>query len=88
MFCSRQINNINNLNERALRILLNDQTSNHETLLLESSDICNNHRNIQTLMTETYKMPNNISPPIMETMLEKRHSIQFQESKERQRNAK
>lgn len=88
MFCSRQINNINNLNERALRILLNDQTSNLETLLLESSDICNNHRNIQTLMTETYKMPNNISPPIMETMLEKRHSIQFQESKERQRNAK
>ena len=88
MFCSRQINNINNLNERALRILLNDQTSNLETLLLESSDIGNNHRNIQTLMTETYKMPNNISPPIMETMLEKRHSIQFQESKERQRNAK
>ena len=88
MFCSRQINNINNLNERALRILLNDQTSNLETLLLESSDICNNHRNIQTLMTETYKIPNNISPPTMETMLEKKHSIQFQESKERQRNAK
>ena len=52
MFCSRQTNNmINKLHERTLRIELKDQTSNFETLLAESSDICNYHRNIQTLMT-------------------------------------
>ena len=37
---------INKLNGRALRIVLNDQTSNFETLLIESSGVYNHHRNI------------------------------------------
>ena len=44
------------LHERAVRIVLNDRTSNFETLLAESSDICNHHRNIQTLMTEAHQI--------------------------------
>ena len=48
MFRSKQTNSmINNLHERALRIVLNDQTSNFETLLTES--IWNDHRNIKSI---------------------------------------
>ena len=47
-------NMIDKLHERALRIVLNNQTINFETLLAESSDICNHHRNIQKLMTERH----------------------------------
>ena len=55
---------------------LNNQTSNFETLLAESSDICSHHKNIQTLMTEAYKIQNNLAPPIIGTMLEiKSYSI-------------
>ena len=36
------------LHERNLRIVLNDQTSNFETLLVESSDICNHQEIFQT----------------------------------------
>ena len=38
-------------------------------LLTKSSDILNHHRNIQTLMTEAYKIQNNFAPSIMETLL-------------------
>ena len=50
--------------------MFNDQTSDFETLLAESSKICNHHRNIQTLMTEAYKIQNNLVSPITEAMLE------------------
>ena len=53
MSCSKHINKvINKLYERALRIVLNDETSNFETLLAGSSDIYNHHRDIQILMTD------------------------------------
>ena len=38
------------MHEWALRTILNDQTSNVETRLADSTDICNHHRNIQTLI--------------------------------------
>ena len=40
--------------------------------LVQSSDICNDQRNIPTLMTEAYKIQNNLAHPIMETMLERK----------------
>ena len=65
MFCSRQTNNmIKKLHERTLRIVLNDQTSNFETLLVESSDIFNRLRNIQTRMSEGYKIQNNLASSV------------------------
>ena len=48
MFTSKQTNNIN--------CVLNDETSNFETLLAERSHICNHDRNIQILMTEACGM--------------------------------
>ena len=57
---------INKIHERALRLILNDHTSDFDTLLLKSNnDTCNHHRNIQTLMVEIYKIKNNLNPPIM-----------------------
>ena len=60
------------LHKRALKIVLNDQTSNFKMLLVQSIGICNDQRNIPTLMTEAYKIQNNLVPPIMETMLERK----------------
>ena len=75
MFCSRISNNmINKIHERALRLILNDHTSDFDTLLQNNNDTCNHHRNIQTLMIEIYKMKNNLNPPIMDNMLERRNN--------------
>ena len=72
MFCSKQTNTmIKKLHERVFRIVLYDQTSNFETLLV-GSNICNHHRNIQALMTEAYKIQNNLAPPTMQTILERK----------------
>ena len=71
MFCLNQTNNmINQLYKKALRIVLIDQTSNFETLLVENSDIetFNHNRNFQTLVTEAYKTQNNLAPLVMETV--------------------
>ena len=51
---------INKIHERALRLILNDHTSDFDTLLQNNNDTCNHHRNIQTLMIEIYKMNNRI----------------------------
>ena len=50
MFCLNKTDNmINKLHERTLK---NDQNSNSKRFLVESSDICDYHINIQSLMTE------------------------------------
>ena len=65
MFCSRTANNmINKLHERSLRIILNDYSSDFNILLENNNDICNHHRNIQTLLIEVFKMKNGLAPPI------------------------
>ena len=60
------------IDKRALRIALNDQTGDFKTLLAESSNIFNHHKNIKTLMTDVYKIQNKLAPLIMETMLERK----------------
>ena len=74
MFCSRQTNNmINKLHERALRLVLNDHVSDFEALLRTNNDVSCHHRNIQMFMTELYKIKNEIAPPIMDSMLNRRN---------------
>ena len=47
-FCSRtSINMINKELERALRVVLNDYTSDFKTLLQRNNDVCNHQRNIK-----------------------------------------
>ena len=48
MFCSRTSNNmINKIHERALRLIINDHTSDFDTLLQNNNDTCNHPRNIK-----------------------------------------
>ena len=73
MFSSRISNNmINKIYESALRLILNGHTSDFDTLLQNSNDTCNHHRNIQTLMVEIYKIKNNLNSPIIDFMIERR----------------
>ena len=73
MFCSRTSNSmINKLHERSLRIILNDYSSDFNILLENNIDICNHHKNVQALFIEVFKMKNELSPQIMESILNKR----------------
>ena len=60
---------INKVHERALRVLLNDHESDFEKLLHINNDVCNHHRNIQTLLMEIFKIKKGFAPPIMEVIL-------------------
>ena len=63
---SRGLNNrINNLHERALRIAYQDKKSDFETLLKNDKSVTIHVRNLYYLVTEVYKVKNNISPEIM-----------------------
>ena len=67
MFYSRKSNNlIIKLNERSLRIVSGDNHSSFKSLLSKYKEITIHQRNMQVLMTETYKIINVLSPPIME----------------------
>ena len=75
MFRSRTSNNmINKVHERALRVIFNDHESDFETLLLNNNDVCNHHRNIQTLLIEVFKIKKGCSPPIMGSILKGRNN--------------
>ena len=65
---------INKIHERTLRLILNDHTSNTDTLSQNNNDTCNHHRNIQTLMAEIYKIKNNLNPPVMDFIFERRNN--------------
>ena len=55
MFCSKTSNSVTKKNhKRALRVILNDHTSDFDALFQNNNDTCNHHRNIQTLMVEIY----------------------------------
>ena len=66
MFHSRTLNNrINNLHERALRIVYNDDHSTFNDLLVKDGSCTIHHHNLQLLAMEMYKVKNNISPGFM-----------------------
>ena len=70
MFCSRTSNNIiNEVHDRALRVILNDHESDFETLLQNNNDVCNHHRNIQTLLIEIFKIKKGFAPLAMGSIL-------------------
>ena len=60
---------INKIHERALRVILNDRESEFETLLHINNDVCNHHRNIQTLLIEIFQIKKGFPPPIMRYIL-------------------
>ena len=64
---------INKVHERALRVILGDDLSDFESLLQNNKDICSHHKNIQSLMIEMFKIKNELAPPIMDSMFERRN---------------
>ena len=71
MFYSRHINHkINNLHERALRIVYNDHFSSFEELLSKEKSVTVHQRNLQILAGEMYKILNGLSTDIMQDNFE------------------
>lgn len=75
MHCSRNANKtINKTQERSLRIVYNNFNLDFNELLNMNQETSIHHRNIQLLMIEIYKIVNNLSPPIMNDLLEIREN--------------
>ena len=70
MLCSGQINK---LHKRTLRIVLNNHISDFEALLHKSNDIFSHQKNILMLMTDLYKIKNELAPPTIDSMLNRRN---------------
>ena len=67
MFHSRKLNNrINNIHERALRIVYRDYKSTFKQLLKQNKSVSIHQRNLQILATEIFKTKNGLNPVIME----------------------
>ena len=69
MFHSRSLNTrINQIHERALRIVYGHETSSFANLLKRDNSFTIHERNIQTLAIEVFKVVNGISPEIMKSI--------------------
>ena len=64
---------IDRTHKRALRILYKDYESSFETLLARSGSNSIHLKNLQKLMTETYKSMNHLNPSIVWEFHEKKH---------------
>ena len=60
MFHGRQINKINKLHERALRIVYNDTIMSFEELLVKDQTFTTHYQNTQSLAIDMYKAVNNL----------------------------
>ena len=66
MFHSRRLNNkINNVNEKALKVVSSDQILTFQELLDKEASSSVHHRNIETLVIEIYKHIHGILPAVM-----------------------
>ena len=66
MFHNRRYNNkINRLHERMLRIVYKDYKSSFAELLSEDKSFTVNHKNVQKLTIEMYKIKNELCPKIV-----------------------
>ena len=71
MFHSRTLNNrINRLHEKALRLVYKDDHCSFEELLNKDNAVSIHHRNLQILVTEMYKVKNNLSSTIMSNIFQ------------------
>ena len=69
IFCSRQSKNlINKTQERSLRISYKEQKTSYQNLLETHNELTIHQRNLQVLMTEIYKIVNDVAPPIMNSL--------------------
>ena len=75
MFHSRTLNNrINRLYEKALRLVYKDDHCSFEELLNKDNAVSIHHRNWQILVTEMYKVKNNLSSTIMSNIFQENNT--------------
>ena len=71
---SRTINNkINHVHERCLHVIYNDKIPSFKELLERDRSVPVHNRNLQILVTEMFKVYNNITPPIFTGIFNKRN---------------
>ena len=76
MFHSRTLNNsINRLYKRALRLVYKNDHSSFEELLNKDNSLSIHHRNLQKLVTEMYKVKNNLSSTIMSNIFTENNNV-------------
>ena len=74
---SHKLNNrINNIHERALRIVFQDKHTSFDELLKKAGTVKIHYKNLQILATEMYKADHNHSPIILSDIFQRR-SIQY-----------
>ena len=67
MLHSRKLNNhINNIHERALRIVFSDYESTFQQLLKQNKSVSIHQRNLQILAAKVFMTKNDLNPIIME----------------------
>ena len=66
MFTSRYLNNaLNNIPERALRLIYNDHEKSFNSILTEKNLKTIHQKNLEFLAIEIYKFQNDLPPPIL-----------------------
>ena len=67
MFCSRISNSlVNNVRERALRIVSDDHNSSYSELIMAKKEHTIHQEDINVLINEIYKFENNLSPMLID----------------------
>ena len=71
MLHSRTLNNrINNTHEKALRLTYEDNKSSFKQLLEKDHSVTVHQKNLQVLVTEIFKVKNNLASDIMNDVFE------------------
>ena len=76
MFTSRYLNNtLNNIHERALRLIYNDHEKSFNSVLTENNLKTIQQKILEFLAIEAYKFQNGLSPPILSNIFFSRQNI-------------
>ena len=76
LFTSLYLNNaLNNIHERALRLICNDHEKLFNSILTESNLKTINQKNLEFLEIEIYKFKNGLSPPVINVIFFSKQNI-------------
>ena len=88
---SRTLNNRINIHESALRLTYNDNQSSFKQLLEKDHPVTVHHKNLQVLVTEIFKVKNDLVPDIMKDVFQLKeppYNLQLESNHFTRRNVK